>query len=58
MVKRLEITKLSVTSIKQNPHRVDARPIYAHENAQVIILNLKNSTNFTINRTYKIRKLV
>lgn len=41
MVKRLEITKLSITSSKQNPHRVDARPIYAHKKAQVIILNLK-----------------
>jgi quercetin dioxygenase-like cupin family protein len=39
----LEITKLSETPSKQNPHGVDARPIYAHENAQVVILTLKPS---------------
>jgi quercetin dioxygenase-like cupin family protein len=37
----LEITKLSKTPSKQNPHGVDARPIYAHKNAQVIVLTLQ-----------------
>ena len=37
----MEITKVSETASKQNPHGVDARPIYAHENAQVVILSLK-----------------
>jgi quercetin dioxygenase-like cupin family protein len=37
----LEITKLNETASSKNPHGVDARPIYAHENAQVIVLTLK-----------------
>ena len=37
----MEITKLSEISSKKNPHGVDAREIYAHENAQVIVLTLK-----------------
>jgi len=37
----LEITKVSETSSSKNPHGVDARPIYAHPNAQVIVLTLK-----------------
>jgi quercetin dioxygenase-like cupin family protein len=37
----LEITKVSETASSENPHGVDARPIYAHENAQVIVLTLK-----------------
>ncbi|MCW4016553.1 MAG: cupin domain-containing protein [Candidatus Bathyarchaeota archaeon] len=38
----MEITKVSETSSSKNAHGVDARPIYAHENAQVIILTLKS----------------
>ena len=38
----MEITKLSEMSSKQNPHGVDARPIYSHKNAQVVILTLKS----------------
>jgi quercetin dioxygenase-like cupin family protein len=38
----MEITKLSETESKKNPHGVDARPIYAHENAQVIVLTLQS----------------
>ena len=37
----LEITKVNEIPSSKNPHGVDARPIYAHENAQVIILTLK-----------------
>ena len=37
----MEITKVSETLSSKNPHGVDARPIYSHENAQVIILTLK-----------------
>jgi quercetin dioxygenase-like cupin family protein len=37
----LEITKVSETSISKNPHGVDARHIYNHENAQVIVLTLQ-----------------
>ncbi len=37
----MEITKVSETSISKNPHGVDARKIYDHENAQVIVLTLQ-----------------
>ncbi len=37
----MEITKVNETASSKNPHGVDARPIYAHENAQVIVLTLK-----------------
>ena len=37
----MEVTKVSETESKKNPHGVDARPIYAHENAQVIVLTLQ-----------------
>jgi len=37
----MEITKVNETANAKNPHGVDARPIYAHENAQVIVLTLK-----------------
>ena len=37
----LEITKITEAESKPNPHGVDARPIYVHENAQVIVLTLK-----------------
>ena len=37
----MEITKLNQTESKPNPHNVDARPIYSHENAQVIVLTLQ-----------------
>ena len=37
----MEITKVNETESKKNPHGVDARPIYDHENAQVIILTLQ-----------------
>lgn len=37
----MEITKFSETVRSKNPHGVDARPIYAHDNAQVIILTLQ-----------------
>jgi quercetin dioxygenase-like cupin family protein len=37
----MEITKVSETASSKNPHGVDAKPIYNHENAQVIILTLK-----------------
>jgi len=37
----LEITRIYETASSKNPHGVDARPIYTHENAQVIILTLK-----------------
>jgi quercetin dioxygenase-like cupin family protein len=37
----MEITKVSETASLKNPHGVDARLIYSHENAQVIILTLK-----------------
>ena len=37
----MEITKLSETPSSKNPHGVDARPIYSHPKAQVIILTLK-----------------
>jgi quercetin dioxygenase-like cupin family protein len=38
----LEFTKVSETAVSKNPHGVDARPIYSHENAQVIILTLQS----------------
>lgn len=37
----MEITKLEETESKPNPHKVDARAIYAHENAQVVVLTLQ-----------------
>jgi len=37
----LEITKVSETATSKNPHGVDARPIYSHKNAQVIVLTLQ-----------------
>jgi quercetin dioxygenase-like cupin family protein len=37
----LETTKVSDISSSKNPHGVDARPIYSHENAQVIVLTLQ-----------------
>ncbi len=37
----LEITKVSETESNENPHGVDARPVYSHENAQVVILTLQ-----------------
>ena len=37
----MEITKVNEIASSKNPHGVDARPIYAHENAQVIILTLQ-----------------
>ena len=39
----LEITKVSETASSNNPHGVDARPIYGHPNAQVIVLTLQPS---------------
>lgn len=39
----MEITEVNETASKKNPHGVDARPIYDHENAQVIILTLQPS---------------
>jgi quercetin dioxygenase-like cupin family protein len=39
----LEITKVSEVSSSKNPHGVDARSIYSHENAQVITLTLNPS---------------
>lgn len=42
VVSILEITKVSETESKENPHGVDARPIYSHENAQVVILTLQS----------------
>ena len=38
----MEFTKVSETAASKNPHGVDARPIYSHENAQVIILTLQS----------------
>ncbi len=38
----MEITKVSETAPSKNLHGVDARPIYTHENAQVIILKLQS----------------
>jgi len=38
----LEITKASETAITKNPHGVDARAIYSHENAKVMILTLQS----------------
>ena len=38
----LEITKVSETAIMKNPHGVDARAIYSHENAKVMILTLQS----------------
>ena len=37
----MEITRFSETVSSKNPHGVDARAIYDHENAKVIILTLK-----------------
>ena len=37
----MEITKTSETAIMKNPHGVDARAIYSHENAKVMILTLQ-----------------
>ena len=37
----LEITKVGDVSSSKNPHGVDARQIYSHPNAQVIVLTLK-----------------
>jgi quercetin dioxygenase-like cupin family protein len=37
----VEITKVNEIGSSKNPHGVDARPIYSHKNAQVIILTLK-----------------
>ena len=37
----MEITKVGETASQKNPHGVDARPIYAHENAQVVVLTLQ-----------------
>jgi quercetin dioxygenase-like cupin family protein len=37
----LEITKVGETPTSENPHGVDARQIYNHENAQVIVLTLQ-----------------
>jgi len=38
----LEITKVRETASSKNSHGVDARAIYSHENAQVIILTLQS----------------
>ena len=38
----MEITKVNETEIMKNPHCVDARAIYNHENAKVMILTLKS----------------
>ena len=37
----LEIIKVRETASSKNPHGVDARSIYSHENAQVVILTLQ-----------------
>jgi quercetin dioxygenase-like cupin family protein len=37
----LELTKVSDVSSSKNPHGVDARQIYNHENAQVVVLTLQ-----------------
>ena len=37
----MEITKVNDTEIMKNPHGVDARAIYSHENAKVMILTLQ-----------------
>ena len=37
----MEIATVNEISSSKNPHVEDARPIYIHENAQVIILTLK-----------------
>ncbi|MFA5363737.1 MAG: cupin domain-containing protein [Candidatus Bathyarchaeia archaeon] len=37
----MEVTKLGETASSKNPHNVDARPIYTHEHAQVIVLTLQ-----------------
>ena len=34
----MEITKVAEAPTSKNPHGVDARPIYMHPNAQVIVL--------------------
>ena len=36
------MTKLSETASAKNPHGIDARPIYSHENAKVIVLTLQS----------------
>ena len=38
----LEITKVCETATMKNPHGVDVRPIYSHENAKVMILTLQS----------------
>ena len=38
----MEITKASETAIMKNPQGVDARAIYSHENAKVMILTLQS----------------
>ncbi len=37
----MEITKVSETPTSKNPHAVNARQIYNHKNAQVIVLTLQ-----------------
>ena len=37
----MEIIKVRETASSKNPHGVDARAIYSHENAQVVILTLQ-----------------
>ena len=37
----MEIAKVSETESSKNPHGVDARQIYVHKNAQVVVLTLQ-----------------
>ncbi len=37
----MKITKVSVTSIKETPHKVDTRLLYDHESAQAVHIELQ-----------------
>ena len=47
----MEITKVDETKIMENPHGVDVRMIYSHENAKVMLLILKSGESLKRHNT-------
>jgi|SRR5690554_1157186 len=47
----MKILKVSETSIKETPHKIDARELYNHDNAQVVHISLKPGESLKPHKT-------
>lgn len=47
----MKIVKVSETEIKQTPHKIDARELYNHYNAQVVHIMLKPGESLNPHKT-------